>query len=249
MCIEPSKISSDADLGQILLFYFSGHVIPRQDGEVYLATPQVDPKDPLVEGFPLSELTRLVNSSRARRIICIIDSCYSGAANPDLPSLIAMSPEDGDEKTVESAKSTSINVLNNLLRNEWKYFLLSTQSYSRSYAPKDKNANPHRNSFFTKYVIQGFNGIKPNVDDEGRTIQETGSVDDNGYVAPESLYRYVGDRVRTEVSSQDPVLRSTFSGDTILASYPQLKKVEPPGATASDSLMIEALEYITITDR
>ena len=44
---------NDADLGDILLFYFSGHGILRQDGEVYLATPQVDPKDPLVEGFPL----------------------------------------------------------------------------------------------------------------------------------------------------------------------------------------------------
>ena len=126
----------------------------------------------------------------------------------------------------KSAQSTSNKILTDLLRNEGRYFLLSTQSYSRSYAPKDINANPHRNSFFTKYVIQGFNGVKPKVDEEGRTIQETGSVDDNGYVTPESLYRYVRDRVRAEVSSQDPVLRSTLSGDTVLlASYPQLKKV------------------------
>jgi uncharacterized caspase-like protein len=71
---------NDADLGHILLFYFSGHGIPSQDGEVYLAMLQVDPKDPLIEGFRLSDLTRLVNSSKARRIICITESCYSGAA-------------------------------------------------------------------------------------------------------------------------------------------------------------------------
>ena len=148
-----------ADVGNTLLFYFSGHGIPRQDDEVFLATPEVDPNEPMFGGFRLSDLTRLVNSSRARRIVCIIDSCYSGAANPDLSSLIAMSPEEGDEQTAKSAQSTSNKILNNLLRNEGRYFLLSTQSYSRSYAPKDSNANTQRNSFFTKYVIQGFNGL------------------------------------------------------------------------------------------
>ena len=78
-----------ADVGDTLLFYFSGHGIPRQDDEVFLATPEVDPNEPMLGGFRLSDLTKLVNSSRARRIVCIIDSCYSGAANPDFSSLIA----------------------------------------------------------------------------------------------------------------------------------------------------------------
>ena len=82
------KFFDSANLGDTLVFYFSGHGVPREDDEVFLATPEVDPTQPMDGRFPLSHLTKLVNRSKAREIVCIIDSCYSGAANIDLPSAL-----------------------------------------------------------------------------------------------------------------------------------------------------------------
>lgn len=48
---------------QLLLFYFSGHGIAGYLGnkrEIYLATPQVIPDNPLNQGFSMSVLTELV---------------------------------------------------------------------------------------------------------------------------------------------------------------------------------------------
>ena len=65
--------------------------------------------------------------------------------------------------------------------------MLSTQSYARSYAPISTE-NSDSKSIFTKYIIEGLGEIRPDVDGQGRTIPETGSVDDNdnGSVTPES---------------------------------------------------------------
>ena len=40
-----------ADVGNTLIFYFSGHGIPRQDDEEFLATPEVDPNEPMLGGI------------------------------------------------------------------------------------------------------------------------------------------------------------------------------------------------------
>ena len=49
-------------------------------GDIFLATPQTDPKKPLNVAFSLSTLAKLMDASRSARIVSIIDACYSGAA-------------------------------------------------------------------------------------------------------------------------------------------------------------------------
>jgi uncharacterized caspase-like protein len=199
-----------ASIGQTLLFYFSGHGIPRENDEVFLATPDVDPKEPLLGGFRISDLTRLVNSSRAREIICIIDSCYSGSATSNT-SYRAMSGEEQEETAVDTVQRTSKKLLEDLLKREQRYFLLSTQSYLKSYAPME-NKDLRSNSVYTKYLIEALKGAKRTMNKEGKYASYTGSVDDNGYITPETLHRYVNYMVKNEVPSQDPVIKSTLSG-------------------------------------
>jgi Caspase domain len=70
----------DAKPRQTLLFYFSGHGIPK-DGDVYLGTPQMERKKPSIKGYSLSDLIeRMMTSAVSKYIVCIIDACYSGAA-------------------------------------------------------------------------------------------------------------------------------------------------------------------------
>ena len=78
---------SDADAGQTLVFYFSEHGITKNE-QVYLATPEVNPQRPMFIALSLTNLTNLINDSRSTRIVCIIDACYSGAANLANPTLV-----------------------------------------------------------------------------------------------------------------------------------------------------------------
>ena len=65
-----------AEAGQTLLFYFSRHGLSRGQ-DIFLATPQVDPPNPMLQGFSLANLTSLTNSSKSMKIVSIIDRCYS----------------------------------------------------------------------------------------------------------------------------------------------------------------------------
>ena len=63
-----------------LLFYFSGHGVPDTEGDVYLATSELNSKWPMIGGFPFLFLTKFMNSSLSTRVISILDCCYSGGS-------------------------------------------------------------------------------------------------------------------------------------------------------------------------
>jgi uncharacterized caspase-like protein len=63
-----------------LLLYYSGHGIPDIDGDVYLATSEIQPSRPSKRGFNFNELTKLMQGSASTRIVVILDCCYSGSA-------------------------------------------------------------------------------------------------------------------------------------------------------------------------
>ena len=61
-----------------LLFYYSGHGIPDVDGDVYLASSEINPDLPFRRGFSFNELVRMIQRSISIRILSILDCCYSG---------------------------------------------------------------------------------------------------------------------------------------------------------------------------
>ena len=138
--------------GQTLLFYFSGHGIQRRD-EIYLAMPEVNTKDPMVEGFALTRLTELMNSSRSMQIVSIIDACYSGAA--------ALSTTTHKPKAMVAKESagralaTYDRIVDNIPKAEGRCLLLSSQAYEPSLASDDSY------SLYTKYLIEALRGAKP----------------------------------------------------------------------------------------
>jgi hypothetical protein len=50
------------------------------DGDVYLATSEIQPHIPSKRGFNFNELTKLMQDSGSTRIVAILDCCYSGSA-------------------------------------------------------------------------------------------------------------------------------------------------------------------------
>ena len=62
---------NQAKPSQTLLFYYSGHGIHGK-GDIFLATPQVEPKNPSSRGFSFSELEKSMGTSKSRKIVGII---------------------------------------------------------------------------------------------------------------------------------------------------------------------------------
>jgi uncharacterized protein YjbI with pentapeptide repeats len=194
----------DAKSNQTLVFYFSGHGI-AQGEEVYLCTPQTDPKKPSIKGFSLSDLTSLMSQSRSIRIVCIIDACYSGAAKlPDSK----MKSKAAAEDDVRIALSTYDKVMDGVPKTEGRCLLLSGQAYEESFAMEGTN------SFYTKYLLEGLAG-------KTATGNLPGSVDSDGNVTPDSLHYYIYHHI-AEMSTQIPRLKVDKTSKIILASYPKL---------------------------
>ena len=85
-----------ADSKDTLLFYFSGHGIPDGHGGHYLAPSDIETNLPDFYGFRFNDLEDQTNKSPSKKIITILDCCFSGAAG------ITMS---GEEDIAKSARA------------------------------------------------------------------------------------------------------------------------------------------------
>jgi tetratricopeptide (TPR) repeat protein len=192
---------------QTLLFYFSGYGIAR-DGDVYLALPEINTQDPIVEGFSLMRLTRLMTSSKSMRIVSIIDACYSGTAVLPAPAKAKVAREAAGR-----ALTDYHSILDSNPKTEGRCFLLSSQPYEPTLAAEDSY------SLYTKYLIEGLRGAKPGIDEKG--LRYPGSVDGDGNVTPETLHRYLYHKVANE-AEQVPMFKSDMASNIILAHHPHL---------------------------
>lgn len=182
-----------------ILFYYSGHGIPDVDGDVYLASSEINPKKPYKNGFSFSELTKMMNISNSTRVVTILDCCYSGAAK--------VSKGNGDDAaTIGTAVIENKSRL--LKQGEGKCILSASQAYQEAYGKKKGD-----HSIFTFYLLQGLKKNKK-------------AVDLNGNVTVDTLGTYLYDTIvnlpADKRPNQKPIRKVEAGGTIILASYPTL---------------------------
>jgi hypothetical protein len=112
------------------------------------------------------------------------------------------------------------------------YLLLSCQSYETS------NAEENGNSLYTKYLIEGLKGVKSILREDGTSIKESGSVDDDGNLTPESLHEYVYYKVAS-ITDQVPDLKSDRASKIILTKYPEFART-PVKTRATTTMVVMA---------
>jgi hypothetical protein len=61
------------------VFYYSGHGVPDNWGEIFLAPSDIDSDHPFMTGFSFVDLTKSMLACNSLRIVTILDSCYSGS--------------------------------------------------------------------------------------------------------------------------------------------------------------------------
>jgi uncharacterized protein YjbI with pentapeptide repeats len=182
-----------------LLFYYSGHVVLDADGDMYLASSDIDPRKPYRRGFSFDELRKMMQKSVSTRVVVILDCCYSGSAK--------VSKENEDVAKI--GRKTMEEKSKKLLEGQGRYILSASQSHEEAYA-----LTTDEHSIFTYYLLQGLEG-------------DTESIDSEGNVTPQSLGKYVYRAIMNlpldKRPRQIPITRTEESGNVILASYPELK--------------------------
>jgi hypothetical protein len=198
-----------------LLFYFSGHGIPDDIGDNYLATSEIDPCFPYDKGYSFDDITKMMQRSISNRIVAILDCCFSGAAEVS----------KGHDEVAARIGKTSIRDKSLALEGEGRCILAACQPLQGAYDFNERN-----HSLFTYYVLDGLRGANGE------------SVDNGGRVTPDSLGRYVYDKVTEVIPSQKPIRKIETSGDIILAYYPQFTRTLTDNHFAQTNLTTQTRE-------
>ncbi|NET42885.1 GUN4 domain-containing protein [Okeania sp. SIO2B3] len=133
----------------VLLFYFSGHGVTSQEGNLFLATPKSrkDTRGIVTPTFVgASFIQGEMDNSLSQRLVVIIDCCYSGAFTK---GMIAKGDENIDIQAELGGKGRAI--------------LMSSSSGQVSYAPEGSEL-----SIYTKYLVEGIKTGAADTDNNGK---------------------------------------------------------------------------------
>jgi tripartite motif-containing protein 71 len=212
-----------------ILFYFSGHGIPDNNGKVFLASSETDPEIPSMHGFSFDDLAYLFDKlCPSLRKVMILDCCYSGAAEI---SGKGVGNTEKDAETNETNKSKSIIDEKSTVieQGEGKYLLAASQGYQEAYALKERG-----HSIFTYFLLEGLKGE---------------AVNDDGYVTPETIGKFIHRKIVSlpfdRRPKQTPLSKGEACGEIVLAEYSHLRKKEQSISSNEKTKRTESYKAIT----
>ena len=189
---------SSVTLEDTLLFYYSGHGIPDSGGQVYLCASEINVDRPYRCGFSFQDLTDMMNRSISKKIIAILDCCYSGTAEIS---------KGGEHDAAKLGNAAIVRGMNTLTEGEGRCILASSQANQEAYALMEEN-----HSVFTHFLIKGLSGDKQ-------------AMDKYGYVTADSLAKFIYDGIMSlpvdKRPKQKPVRKMDISGEIVIAHYPR----------------------------
>jgi Caspase domain/WD domain, G-beta repeat len=183
---------ADSRREDLLLLYFSCHGVKDPSGQLYFTTSNTKFRRLAATGISSSFVNEQMNRSRSRRIILLLDCCYSGAFTRGFV------PRGGDEVGVTE-------------RFEGGGRAVITASSAMEYAFEGdelSNLGDSRPSVFTSALVSGLETGAADRDGDGR-------------VSVDELYDYVYEEVRKATPSQNPSMSVNVQGVLYLARNPR----------------------------
>jgi hypothetical protein len=180
----------------LLVVHFSCHGVKHDDGQLYLATTDTDLSSLDASAVSSEFVNRRMNESRSRRIVLLLDCCYSGAFAQGFGAKSDATVDVGDRF---EGRGTVVLTASTSLQFAWGGSDLDERKdMSGGAAP----------SLFTRALVEGL---------------RTGAadVDRDGVVSVDELYEYLYDRMRDETPHQTPQKWSYGGeGELVLARSP-----------------------------
>ena len=194
--------------------HFACHGVKDLDGQLYLTSADTELDDLTVTAIPADLLNRLVNRSPSRRIILVLDCCFSGAIS----------------RTVTYRGQDEVPV-GDYFSQAGEGLVIMTASKAEEYAWEPSlQAVPTRDnpshSVFSQALITGLG---------------TGAADLNGdgEISFDELYTYVHARVAATGTAQTP-MRWAFGHGTLIVAHALAGMVEAPDAVTAGPQAVTA---------
>ena len=203
---------ADRRPSDLVLLHFSGHGLKDLDGELYLAATNTVPDRLASSAVEAAWVNRLMQRSRAQRIVLLLDCCYGGAFERGVLARADERIDVGDQ-------------FRGRLGADSRGRVVITASTAMEYAFESagvSDGTPGRPSVFTAALAEGI---------------RTGAADrdQDGLVALDELYDYVYDRVREQSGHQTPCKwEFGLRGDLYVARNPFWR--ERPAALPTELL-------------
>jgi uncharacterized YceG family protein len=182
---------ADRRLDDLLVLYFSCHGVKDEAGRLYFAAMTTKLRRLAASGISSDFVYEQVERCRARKILLLLDCCYSGAY------LKGHRPRAADRANIRALDGTGRAVITSSTALEYA-FEMDTGEITGTAAP----------SIFTAVLVEGLRS--GNADRDG-----------DGLVSIDDLYGYVYDRVRETTPHQTPEKKwGDLRGDFIIAKNP-----------------------------
>lgn len=217
VCEETEAFFGDRERDDLLLFYFSGHGVTDDDGQLYYAAANTLHKRLRSTSIAASWVNDVMNECRSRRQVMLLDCCHSGAF----------------------ARTKSVGHVNvgkyftgaDATEGRGKFILTACDAFQYSFEGESVQGAA-TNSVFTEALIQGL-----------RTGEA--DLDGDGAITLDELYDFVFRRVRERTPQQTPrKWASDVEGAVIIATNPTPTEAPLPEdlQSAIDSFVAEVRE-------
>lgn len=175
----------------LLLLYFSGHGVKDEGGRLYYATKDTLHNRLVSTALPAYQVNHLIEQSRSRRKILVLDCCYSGAFS----------------KAFLAKGDQTVGVMEAFKQGHGLVTLTASDAFQYSFE-EEGTATGGVCSVFTRALVEGIE-------------TGDADVDTDQLISLEELYDYAYKRVRLENPSQTPRIQVEVEGKLFVARNPQ----------------------------
>jgi uncharacterized caspase-like protein len=189
----------------LLLLYFSCHGLKDQTGRLYFASTNTKLALPASTAVSSQFVNEQLERSRSRRIVLMLDCCYSGAFSR------------GFAPRGEIIGESRVGVRESFF-GHGRVIITASDALEYAFEDEELTSETARPAIFTDAVVRGLRSGDADLDRDGRV-----SVDD--------LYGYVYEQVRARTPHQTPTKTSTVQGGLYIAANPLQPTTPITGST------------------
>jgi tetratricopeptide (TPR) repeat protein len=196
----------------LLLLHMSSHGLTDDRGELYIAAADTSPRpDELLEtALPASFLSRLMEDSRSRQIVVLLDCCHAAAF----------------AHTVGVRGAAAENVQANL-KGRGRAILAASDELGYAFDAPTAESEPStaesKPSLFTGAVVEGLRSFAADLNQDGR-------------ISFDELYDYVRARILEINPAQSPHRFVFLEGDLFIAERPSTRPLVAPSAEGTPEI-------------